>query len=146
MPPGFELAPFIAKATTTWGPWIESDIQGAISKMDPEIVKSVIQSGKRPLDDDSMATTAPLTIFYNGMVSVFHVTPLQAEFVMKIGIGEETVDTSSVHHHQLHPLKQQADEEKLVSDESYMDLPIARKKSLQRFLQKRKGRVSLVTE
>nr|XP_043613558.1 protein TIFY 9-like isoform X2 [Erigeron canadensis] len=124
------------------------DIQGAISKMNPKVVKTVIESGKRPLTSSSvlqlglrspslplsMPATAPLTIFYDGMVSTFDVSPSEAETVMKFALGEGLTSQK------LHTL----DQEKLEFDDSCTDLPIARKKSLQRFLKKRKGRMSLV--
>ncbi|KAI3817411.1 hypothetical protein L1987_11201 [Smallanthus sonchifolius] len=117
------------------------DIQSSISKMNPELVKTVIESGKRPLHaahyppsfSFSMPATTPLTIFYNGIVNVFHVSPLQGETVMKFAYGKETTPSPS---HKVHILNQ----EKLDFDESSSDLPIARKRSLQRFLKKRKGR------
>ncbi|KAI3730788.1 hypothetical protein L1987_61965 [Smallanthus sonchifolius] len=119
------------------------DIQSSISKMNPELVKTVIESGKRPLHaahyppfSFSMPATTPLTIFYNGIVTVFHVSPLQAETVMKFAYRKETPASPS---HKVQILNQ----EKLDFDESSSDLPIARKRSLQRFLKKRKGRMNL---
>ncbi|KAF5793788.1 putative transcription factor TIFY family [Helianthus annuus] len=121
------------------------DIQGWISKMNPELVKTVIESGKKPLHSAhypptlslSMPETTPLTIFYNGIVNVFQVSPLQAEAVMKFAYGKETPASPS--HNKLQTLNQG----KLDVDESCSDLPIARKRSLQRFLKKRKGRVNM---
>ncbi|KAI7749181.1 hypothetical protein M8C21_028236 [Ambrosia artemisiifolia] len=114
------------------------DIQGSISKMNPELVKTVIESGKKPTSVSlSMQETTPLTIFYNGIVSVYQVSQLQAETVIKFAYGKETPTSPS--HHKLQTLKQG----KLDFDESCSDLPIARKRSLQRFLKKRKGRVNL---
>ncbi|XP_076908181.1 protein TIFY 9-like isoform X2 [Bidens hawaiensis] len=120
------------------------DIQSSISKMNPELVKTVIESGKRPMFSThyppsfslSMPVTTPFTIFYNGMVNVFHVSPPQAETLIKFAYGKETPSPS---HHKLQTLNQG----KLDVDESCSDLPIARKKSLQRFLKKREGRITL---
>ncbi|XP_076884061.1 protein TIFY 9-like [Bidens hawaiensis] len=121
------------------------DIQSSISKMNPELVKTVIESGKTPMFSThytpsfslSMPVTTPLTIFYNGMVNVFHVSPPQAETLIKFAYGKETPTSPS--HNKLRTLNQG----KLDVDESCSDLPIARKKSLQRFLKKREGRMTL---
>ncbi|KAE9454842.1 hypothetical protein C3L33_13309, partial [Rhododendron williamsianum] len=123
------------------------DIQGVISKMNPELLKSVIGSvelksnaGKCSENGDALALnpsalkhhesafppafggntcglgsftaeTTPLTIFYNGTVAVFDVPRPRAENILKLAV--------SAHNG---------------------DLPIARRKSLQRFLEKRKER------
>ncbi|XP_052184279.1 protein TIFY 9-like [Diospyros lotus] len=87
----------------------------------------------------SVPESSPLTIFYNGTVVVFHVSKDKAESILKLAeeqvskASEETADTklamSSTHRTQL-------------LDSLSGDLPIARRKSLQRFLEKRKGRLN----
>ncbi|MQM00792.1 hypothetical protein Taro_033539 [Colocasia esculenta] len=73
--------------------------------------------------------TAPLTIFYNGMVTAFDVTSDEAETIIRMaerGNVEKPVERP---------------EESLLDDHhAEGDLPIARRKSLQRFLEKRKER------
>ncbi|KAK9063562.1 hypothetical protein SSX86_017432 [Deinandra increscens subsp. villosa] len=135
------------------------DIQSSIAKMNPEVVKTVIESGKRPLhlvdhldhrcsSSDSFrmpseTCTFPLTIFYNGMVNVFQVPAFQAEAILKLAYEDEKPISPSTH--QLQILKQG----KPDFDESCSNPPrIARQRSLQRFIKKRSERFisySLIT-
>ncbi|KAJ0243415.1 Protein TIFY 9 [Hirschfeldia incana] len=94
------------------------EIQGAISKMDPEIIKSLLASGANPSETSTrppsvpstpkedhphipispvhapvtrpgmepFSGTVPMTIFYNGTVSVFQVSPSKAEDIMKVAM------------------------------------------------------------
>ncbi|KAJ0230735.1 Protein TIFY 9 [Hirschfeldia incana] len=94
------------------------EMQGAISKIDPEIIKSLLASGANrsesstrslsvpstpkeehpripsspvhaPLSRHSMelvSGTVPMTIFYNGTVSVFQVSPNKAEDILKVAM------------------------------------------------------------
>ncbi|XP_058195282.1 protein TIFY 9-like isoform X1 [Rhododendron vialii] len=130
------------------------DIQGVISKMNPELLKSVIGSvelksndGKFSENGDALALalnpltlkhhesvfppafggntcglgsltteTTPLTIFYNGTVAVYEVPRPRAENILKLAVSSRNGN-----------------------------LPIARRKSLQRFLEKRKERLNLAS-
>ncbi|KAK8529557.1 hypothetical protein V6N13_102466 [Hibiscus sabdariffa] len=150
-------------------------LQGAISKMNPELIKSVITSGlTNPLSQDQIdsnklasvlsspeetqslfpalpllapaaraasendSETAPLTIFYNGTVSVFNVPRDKAESILKLAVEGVSKNVESIDSQVATP---SSDQQQLLETLDG-DLPIARRKSLQRFLEKRKERLT----
>ncbi|KAG2274049.1 hypothetical protein Bca4012_012200 [Brassica carinata] len=148
------------------------EIQGAISKMDPEIIKSLLASGANPSETSArslsvpstpkeghphipispvhapltrpgmvpVSGTVPMTIFYNGTVSVFQVSPNKAEDIMKVAMETSPKKDKSMEK-DLPVIPQTTLRTKLFGQNLDGDLPIARRKSLQRFLEKRKERV-----
>ncbi|KAK3018155.1 hypothetical protein RJ639_003825 [Escallonia herrerae] len=145
------------------------DIQSVISKIDPEVLKNVFASGSvdksligkssasvpstpkgyqnalpplpvytptfRPTSSSEGSNeTSPLTIFYKGTVTVFDVSPHTGENILKLANegGSKAV--------------QPADAKPGELMETFNgDLPLFRRKSLQRFLQKRKERLTSVS-
>ncbi|XP_073316040.1 protein TIFY 9-like isoform X2 [Primulina huaijiensis] len=147
------------------------EIQGLISKINPEVLKSVIANGRldamkstlcippttttpmseaqrnipsSPVCDPTLrlstwfgekTETAPMTIFYNGKVSVFEVSPHKAQDIMKLAAeyglhkSAESSESKPTAQYLLNSLND--------------DLPITRRKSLQSFLEKRKESINL---
>ncbi|KAG2240272.1 hypothetical protein Bca52824_090915 [Brassica carinata] len=145
------------------------EMQGAISKMDPEIIKSLLASGANRSDSSTrsfsvpstpkedhphrpssplhaplsrlelVSGTVPMTIFYNGTVSVFQVSPNKAEDILKVAM-ETTPKNDKSMEKDLSVIPPTTLGSKLFGKNLEGDLPIARRKSLQRFLEKRKER------
>ncbi|XWS39368.1 hypothetical protein CRYUN_Cryun18bG0047300 [Craigia yunnanensis] len=155
-------------------------LQGAISKMNPELIKSVIASGLTNQIQDNMnlidsnksfsvpsspkesqsvfptlpllsptaraisedgPETSPLTIFYNGTVSVFNIPRDKAESILKLAVEGSCKNVESTDSKVANPSSHQQQ----LLETLKGDLPIARRKSLQRFLEKRKDRLTSVS-
>nr|APU52349.1 jasmonate ZIM-domain protein 5 [Artemisia annua] len=143
------------------------DIQGVISKINPELLKTAIASASASASANSGFLTSksslspkpqlqtlpvynnqdcgnvnmaksgpPLTIFYNGNVSVFDVSSDQAEQIMKIAQSGSTSGSKIACERPPVDVKAEIDQ----SPAPNKDLPLSRKKSLRRFLEKRKER------
>ncbi|CAK9328656.1 unnamed protein product [Citrullus colocynthis] len=135
-------------------------IQSAISKINPELLKSVIGSASislppspkaanqnllsplplytplfRATTSESLQHTSPMTIFYNGTVAVFDVPRDKAESILKL-VAEGKVEANPTG-----AIPATDHQQQLIASLNG-DLPIARKKSLQRFLEKRKERLT----
>ncbi|KAG2334188.1 hypothetical protein Bca52824_005368 [Brassica carinata] len=97
-------------------------------------------SSQFPRPTELVSGTVPMTIFYNGTVSVYQVSPNKADDIMKV--VRETApkkDKSIVKDHLVIP--QTTLRTKLFGQNLEGDLPIQRTRSLQRFLEKRKERL-----
>ncbi|XP_022956059.1 protein TIFY 9-like isoform X1 [Cucurbita moschata] len=161
------------------------DIQGAISKINPEILKSLIASGstehssdfatpipqkfpplslhRTPNVDQNLSTPPPvysattsrmspviasekypLTIFYNETVSVFHVSRDEAKNIMRFaekasGTGTGIRKGEAEKGRPMAEITSNQNQQPVAIDpEDDEDLPLARKRSLQRFLERRK--------
>ncbi|XP_022727087.1 protein TIFY 9-like [Durio zibethinus] len=80
--------------------------------------------------------TAPLTIFYNGTVCIFNVARDKAECILKFAVEGNSKNVESTDSKVANPASDQQQHLETLSG----DLPIARRKSLRRFLEKRKER------
>ncbi|KVH95735.1 protein TIFY 9 [Cynara cardunculus var. scolymus] len=144
------------------------DIQGVISKINPELLKTAIASASANnsfLSNKSCSSphqqtqtlpvysqdcggvkiarsAAPMTIFYNGSVSVFDVSPDVAESIMKLAetgsSGSKLVVESTAVNSK--PGPPPSNQNQALGGVLNKDLPLSRKKSLRRFLEKRKER------
>ncbi|ANM69302.1 jasmonate-zim-domain protein 10 [Arabidopsis thaliana] len=84
--------------------------------------------------------TVPMTIFYNGSVSVFQVSRNKAGEIMKVANEAASKKDESSMETDLSVILPTTLRPKLFGQNLEGDLPIARRKSLQRFLEKRKER------
>ncbi|KAD3641890.1 hypothetical protein R6Q59_004486 [Mikania micrantha] len=142
---------------------VRKNIQDVISKINPEVLKPAIASAfanngfvanksfTSPLQlqtlpvynqdcgGANMATSAAsLTIFYNGSVSVFDVSPNQVNNIMKLAESSNSVSKTSVEP--TVAVEPESNRNPAISSVLNKDLPLSRKKSLKRFLEKRKER------
>lgn len=105
-----------------------------------------------PAPPDCNSETAPLTIFYQGTVNVYNVSADKAKSLFLLAGGENNCN----HLTSMRRKGEEEGSEMKDSDQKFTavleedqiqklraDLPLARKQSLQRFLQKRKHRLMM---
>nr|ATD10401.1 jasmonate ZIM-domain protein JAZ10 [Fragaria x ananassa] len=110
-----------------------------------EVLKSVIAARKSmaasPENAPEKPKPKPMTVFYGGSVAVFEVTPEKFESIVKLAMEEKFKAARAADR------PQESKQQQLVNVDGPLneDLPIARRKSLQRFLEKRKERLNTVS-
>ncbi|XP_031489844.1 protein TIFY 9 isoform X2 [Nymphaea colorata] len=110
----------------------------------------VFHSATNGFPSESPPATAPMTIFYNGVVTVFNVPSDKAEKLIQFAAAGKTAPRGTIGAPTrfacpgFASIASVADEVPML-DGLTNDLPIARRKSLQRFLEKRKGRLTSAT-
>ncbi|OWM76256.1 hypothetical protein CDL15_Pgr009902 [Punica granatum] len=141
-------------------------IQSAISRINPELLKSVIASASssapptskvehnalpplpvyvpvlRPANaaENGSKETAPMTIFYNGTVTVFDISPDKAENIMRLAAEASSKIVEPENKTAVTAAAPPSGDQQQLLGPLGGDLPLFRRKSLQRFLEKRKER------
>uniref|UniRef100_A0A0C9QN29 TSA: Wollemia nobilis Ref_Wollemi_Transcript_19644_942 transcribed RNA sequence n=1 Tax=Wollemia nobilis TaxID=56998 RepID=A0A0C9QN29_9CONI len=142
LPRHLELLELIPESRAPSNPAAEQDTNAA-NGASATVVHPVTDS--RSIGEKQ--TTAQMTIFYNGAVNVYEVTPDQAQAMMDLASRNclsKTITaeiTSSTTDQTVKP----SDRRNTPGKKPTGGLPIARKLSLQRFLQKREERLGAVT-
>ncbi|KAL5215258.1 hypothetical protein ABZP36_004410 [Zizania latifolia] len=106
----------------------------AIARIGPQLLRRVIARPPPPAPPHSpeeAAAPAPMTLFYNGSVAVFDVTHDKAEAILT-RIASEATKAKGIDHCNA------------LAGNFAKDIPLARTKSLQQFLYKRKERLTSV--
>ncbi|CAM0904857.1 unnamed protein product [Alopecurus aequalis] len=103
----------------------------AIAKIDPQLLRRVVVARPPATTEDQApsAVPTPMTVFYNGSVAIFDVSHYKAEAIMRM--ARDVTTTKQV----------DLGNTTLVGN-SGKDIPLARTKSLQQFLTKRKERLT----
>ncbi|XP_059281017.1 protein TIFY 9-like [Lycium ferocissimum] len=112
------------------------DIQSVIPKTDPELLNPQLPVfspiSRLCCGTENGTKNVPLTIFYDGTVTVFDVSSDEAEAILRFAESSKIMDAFT-------PRKQ------LFVETLSGDLPLARRNSLLRFLEKRKERLTMVS-
>ncbi|XP_068667409.1 protein TIFY 9-like [Aristolochia californica] len=124
-----------------FGPATRHSAAGMQSSHGNMMLPSSVSLPHRPVTENLIGT-APLTIFYNGTVAVFDVSPHMADKIMKL--AETGVARTSFSETRF-AAPPATERHQLLEDLNCGGLPIARKHSLQRFLEKRKKRLTCLS-
>lgn len=100
----------------------------AIARIDPQLLRRVVVA-RSPATEEAPAAPSPMTVFYNGSVAIFDVSHHKAEAIMQMARDVTMAERRDLGNN-------------TPVGNSSKDIPLARTKSLQQFLVKRKERLT----
>ncbi|KAM3386708.1 hypothetical protein ACQJBY_009949 [Aegilops geniculata] len=101
----------------------------AIARIDPQLLRRVVVARSPATTEEAPAAPSPMTVFYNGSVAIFDVSHHKAEAIMQMARDVTMAERRDLGNN-------------TPVGNSSKDIPLARTKSLQQFLVKRKERLT----
>ncbi|KAM3367132.1 hypothetical protein ACQJBY_016037 [Aegilops geniculata] len=102
----------------------------AIARIDPQLLRRVVVARSPATTEEAApAAPSPMTVFYNGSVAIFDVSHHKAEAIMQMARDVTMAERRDLGNN-------------TPVGNSSKDIPLARTKSLQQFLVKRKERLT----